>query len=81
MTCNEYNTEVTYESPRMTIVPVRCSGAMLTGSAPMPTTRKIGTMDLDNGNFYYEGQDGGTNNTATVWTNEGNSGDWGTGFF
>lgn len=50
-----------YEPPRMTMVPIRTSGAMLLGSAP------IGTMDLIEQDFLYYGQYGGLGNTATEW--------------
>ena len=78
MKCKEINTEATYEPPRMTIVPIRCSGAMLTGSAV------IGTMTYYNRDFFYDSEVyGGTDNTATEWSSldESNSSDWGTGFF
>ena len=70
---------IPYAPPQMTTIPLRPTGAMLIGS--VTPTRKIGTMDYKDGGFYYQGQDGGRNNTATEWTNEGNSEDWGSGFF
>lgn len=70
-------TATPYVPPQMTIVPLRASGAMLLGSA---TVKPVGTLDFESETLYYEGQYGGTPNTATEWSSLDDGG-WGNSFF
>ena len=69
-------TATPYEPPQMTIVPLRASGSMLVGSVMKP----VGTLDFESEMLYYEGQYGGTPNTATEWSSLDDGG-WGNSFF